>query len=322
MEALLTLLQVLSVLALLGNFVGNVMVLTLLRKVQSMQTNTNFLLGSLAASDLQFGVFVFVEIALYYELGEGAATYAFSFQISYRVYVSAFTLAAIAVERYYAILKPFVHRAKTSKKLMRRMCVVIWLLATALSVPESVLAGWGRGVKERYAWLAYTVCVVVSGAIMTACYGRIVYRVWFRTQESKTTNAGVLKSRKNLTKLLVTVTLVFFACFCPLLGRSLVSANHRRLYVMCSGTFALVGTSANPLLYTLHSARFRRALHELFGGARCCKRISVGGSTVHPATVRTDAGGHSQTKTPGPLGAATPMEQVQQAEPVGQAAES
>ena len=270
-DILLAVLQVLSGLALLGNFVGNILVITVIHKVKSMQTITNYLLWTLAQNDLLFGIYGFVEIVQFYLRGNPEAQAdSYLAYTSLHFYVSCFTLMAIAVERFYAVLKPFVHRARTSTKLIRNVVTCIWILGTCLSAPEwSVPGSEHTYFRKIYILSAYTTCIVLSAAGIGTCYGKIIYQIWYKTDERQTTNAAVMKSRQSLTKLLLGVTLVFFVCWCPLLGRGLVkSAENERIYALCSGTLALIGTAVNPVLYSLHSVKFRQALRKMFGGCR------------------------------------------------------
>ena len=283
-EEIFIVLQGLSACALLCNLAGNSMVLAILFKVKSMKTITCYLLGCLALSDLIFGCTAFTVVVFSYIMGKsGTVTERqLIFEFVGRWFVSVMTLAAIAVERYYAILKPFIHRARISERLMKRVSWIIWIVGAIMSLSGKLISTFTEEeIWERYYFVLTSFCLVVPGIIIVTCYGQIVYHIWFKTQVQETTNAGVLKSRKKLTKLLVTVTVVFFVCWTPLsLGRvfsnSKFPSNQKHIfYSMFSSCLALVGTAINPLLYCLRSPRFRQAAKELFSRLRCHKKRAV-----------------------------------------------
>ena len=49
--------------------------------------------------------------------------------------ISVYLLVTLAVERYYAILKPFVHLTRIVKSLMAKIVFAVWTFGAVLSCP-------------------------------------------------------------------------------------------------------------------------------------------------------------------------------------------
>ena len=64
-----------------------------------------------------------------------------SFQFVINGLASVYFLAALAVERYFAILKPFVHMKRARKSLMWKVLVVIWIAVGVLGTAGIILEG-------------------------------------------------------------------------------------------------------------------------------------------------------------------------------------
>jgi len=110
---------------------------------------------------------------------------------------------------------------------------------------------------------------------MIFCYSRVIYHVWFNT-ENKATNRAVFKSRRKLTKLFVTLTITFLLTWTPTFGRPIVErfgtdGENATKYQLFSMLLAQLGSAANPVIYSFRCPRFRQEVAKLLTCC-CCKR--------------------------------------------------
>ena len=139
MDAFISILTGVSISILLCNVVGNVLVIVAIKKNKKLHNANTFLLANLAASDLTFAVLAFIDIFLL----SNQSAYSFA-EFIFHALASIYMLVALAVERYFAILKPFVHLTRAVKSLMCKVLLTIWILAGVLSIPGYII--------EEIAW--------------------------------------------------------------------------------------------------------------------------------------------------------------------------
>ena len=115
----------------ISGLIGNVLVIRIVHKTREMHTPTNYLLASMAVSD----VFTIIIIA--------ASRFAFSQHvldenfghlvckasavITIFVIVSSITLTVLAVERYNALLKPLRTGLRLSEDSIKKAIALIWV---------------------------------------------------------------------------------------------------------------------------------------------------------------------------------------------------
>ena len=140
-----TTITVVSITFLLCNVTGNVLVIMVIRNNKKLHNANTCLLANLASSDLTFALVTFIDFFLFSD--QSTSAYSFAEFILHAI-VSIYILVALAVERYYAILKPFVHLARAIKSQVCRVTFAIWLLAGVLSAPGFAIAS----LKQKYTW--------------------------------------------------------------------------------------------------------------------------------------------------------------------------
>ena len=122
MEPISLLVTTLSCTLLICNLVGNVLVMLVICKNKKQSVSANaFLLSSLACSDLELAIVIFFyTIFLTYRVTEGNFP-----DFIFHALISVYTLVALAVERYYAILKPFVHLTRMVKSFVKKVVFAV-----------------------------------------------------------------------------------------------------------------------------------------------------------------------------------------------------
>lgn len=136
----------------LVTFVGNVLVCLSVIKVRKLRHPSNYLLISLAVSDLCVACIV-MPFGLYqslqdkWELGRVLCNiYVVSDVTSCTA--SILNLCVISIDRYLAITRPLTYCFQRTTKAMLFAIALVWALALVISVPALIISGNEYGTKE------------------------------------------------------------------------------------------------------------------------------------------------------------------------------
>uniref|UniRef100_A0A1A9V3H1 G-protein coupled receptors family 1 profile domain-containing protein n=1 Tax=Glossina austeni TaxID=7395 RepID=A0A1A9V3H1_GLOAU len=129
----------------LGTIVGNVLVCIAVCMVRKLRRPCNYLLVSLALSDLCVAVLV-MPMALLYEVLEkwNFGPLLCDIWVSFDVLcctASILNLCAISVDRYLAITKPLEYGVKRTPRRMMLCVALVWLAAACISLPPLLILG-------------------------------------------------------------------------------------------------------------------------------------------------------------------------------------
>nr|CAH8842140.1 unnamed protein product [Trichobilharzia regenti] len=169
----------------IGTVLGNLLVVLAIGLVKKLRTPSNFLIVSLAVSDLLVGLLVIPlatlnEVRGYWPLGEGMCDMYISFDVLMCT-ASILNLCAISIDRYLAITRPLQYAAKRTPKRMMLMILLVWLFSALISIPpmfgfkEPFVPGVcqysSNMIYQVYAtWGAFYIPLIV----MLVLYGRIL----------------------------------------------------------------------------------------------------------------------------------------------------
>ncbi|XP_075047806.1 neuromedin-U receptor 2-like [Mixophyes fleayi] len=290
---------------------GNLLTCTVIAKHRKMRTPTNFYLFSLAVSDLL--VLVFGMPLETYEMwqnypfpfGEGGC-YFKTFLFETVCFASILNVTALSVERYLAVVHPLKTKHVMTNAHARKVISTVWCTSLLCAIPNTSLHGIYyiylpslERVEEsatcammKPKWVYSLVIQVttiffyfVPVSVITVLYLLIGCRL---TRERKLpvrrlgtgcrTDAVwriALESgkRRQITKMLCVVVVVFTICWAPFhIDRLLWSfiiqwtdAMHTVFqYVhILSGIFFYLSAAVNPIIYNLLSTKFRECFRQI-----------------------------------------------------------
>ena len=273
---------------------GNILVIVVIQKDKKLRNSPNtFFLLSLAYSDFFFAIFIFLDIIIL----SNEVTIAY-FEFFLNALASIYILVALAVERYFAILKPLVHMTRARKCLLVKVLLAIYAVAIVLSAPgylitygrkkidnklqntaingTEVVPVWFQTLNRVYSFVLFIFGYILPCAGIFFCYSRVIYRAWFQTDSKRSTDHGLVKARRKLTKLFILVTVIFVLTWTPTFGRLIVTEYHERnqntsKFELFSMLLGLVGAAANPVIFSFRCPKFRREVVKLLTCQWCFK---------------------------------------------------
>lgn len=275
-----------SIVCFLG-ILGNGLVIIIATFKMKKTVNTVWFLN-LAVADFLFNVFLPIHIAYaamdYHWVFGTAMCKVSNFLLIHNMYTSVFLLTVISFDRCVSVLLPVWSQNHRSVRLAYMACVVIWVLAFFLSSPSLVfrdtanlhgkiscfnnfsLSAAGSDPYSRPDPVGFSRHVVVTVTrflcgflvpvlIITACYLTIVCKLR-RNRLAKT---------KRPFKIIVTIIITFFLCWCPYHTLYLLELHHAAvpgsvfsLGVPLATAIAIANSCMNPILYVFMGQDFKK----------------------------------------------------------------
>ncbi|KAM6939497.1 urotensin-2 receptor [Xenentodon cancila] len=293
---------------------GNIYTLIITRSAALCRTGSMYVyIINLALADLLYLFTIPFVVCTYFAhnwlFGEAGCRILLSLDLL-TMHSSVFTLVAMSMERYRAVVKPFsAHRASSRNR--RLAAGVIWGLAFMLTLPMMVMirlregkptaAGlvkricfptWTPEAFRAYITVLFLTSVLAPGLVIGGLYAGLARRYW--TVQASLGASGRSSRRRRLKQKVVSMILrivvAYWACFLPFWGwqlaklfspdslKSLSPAAHN--YVNFFVTCLTYGNSCiNPFLYTLLTRNYKDYLAQ--------KGQSVGSSRTDPGSAVT-----------------------------------
>ncbi|XP_073247294.1 allatostatin-A receptor-like [Porites lutea] len=194
---------------------------------------------------------------------------------------SVFSLVAISVERYFAVIHPYGTRGKLTMKKVKYVIAGCWLLAVVFNLPLFIFIDYNKNIDfctEFWptTWMARaysTAWLVLFGALpiilMSALYIRVIRRLWFKSQEGpRATQAAIVKSRKRVTKMVIMVSVVYAITWFPVLIIYMLNYYHEaqeygNITYIIGILIVTFNSCVNPFVYAFVNERFRNHLKNL-----------------------------------------------------------
>ncbi|KAI0220772.1 putative G-protein coupled receptor 83 [Lamellibrachia satsuma] len=273
------------------SLVGNGMVCHVIYKNRRLWTVSNIFIVNLAASDIVITLvdvpFMIVrQMAAEWRLGQLPCQLINLFVVV-PVYVSTFTMSAIALDRYMVILHPL--RPRITRPAGGVVVAMTWLAAVMMSLPFAVFACarpvdmfWATVVRctmcypepaatyERVATLmTFVTQYVIPISVAAFAYIRIITTVWSREvigQATRRQQRSHEKTRRKTIMMLLLVVAVFSVCWLPLSLYHVLTDFYSdpdvftyssRAFLSCHWV-AMSSVCFNPVIYFWLNESFRK----------------------------------------------------------------
>ncbi|XP_078372891.1 allatostatin-A receptor-like [Oculina patagonica] len=268
---------------------GNMLVCLSVLKNKVLQTPVNYLLVNLAIADMMIVISFtprHILEGLYHHprglVGEILCKTITSDTFTWVGSVaSAISLAVMAYERFTAITSPFGRTSTFTCRKLKFVVVLCWIIAIIFNIPlfcvrslnsergfcESHWSSVSLALGNNLAWLI--LIGIIPFCFMAFCYRKVIIHLRREVVPGQQlSSVSVMKSRKKVIKMLMTVTAIYGICWIPNLILYVVwYYNINKVFLV----LILVNSCANPIVYALQSRLFRRHMVNF----RClCKRRS------------------------------------------------
>ncbi|KAK1152896.1 galanin receptor type 1-like [Acipenser oxyrinchus oxyrinchus] len=285
--------------------VGNTLVIAvlILNKRGKSGSTTNVLILNLSVADLAFLLLCVPFQATIYSLPQwifGPLLCKFvHYFVTVTMLVSIFTLAAMSIDRYIAV----VHHAKISAGFRSRRNAmwgmgVVWALSLSVAAPvahhQTYVTGYYEAPNSTFCWYlwedqaqkqTYTAAILVLGYLLpliliSCCYVQVLNHLHknIRVMSKKSE-----RSKRKTTQTVLAVVALFSFCWLP---HHVVSMwADFGYFPLTDASFALrisahclayANSCFNPFIYAFLSENFRRAYREVIHCPRPRPKRSVG----------------------------------------------
>ncbi|XP_013402794.1 RYamide receptor [Lingula anatina] len=261
---------------------GNSLVCYVVLAYQRMRTVTNYFIVNLAVSDILMAVlcipltFVANILLNYWPFGALLCPIVLYVQ-AVSVFLSAFTLVAISVDRYVAIIYPL--RKRMTSKMAVIVIANIWFLSLVVPLPTAILSKVDEDNKCYEHWhdwtqrFQYTAAIMVLQYVLPLCvlsftYLRIGVVIWVQKIPGEALNnrdQRMAASKRKMVKMMITVVSLYAICWLPLHAITLIGDRHPGIYFykyinliwISIHWLAMSNSCINPIVYCWMNSKFR-----------------------------------------------------------------
>uniref|UniRef100_A0A3Q3BER1 G-protein coupled receptors family 1 profile domain-containing protein n=1 Tax=Kryptolebias marmoratus TaxID=37003 RepID=A0A3Q3BER1_KRYMA len=257
-------LTLLSVVTVCGNF----LVIMSVFYFKQLHTPTNFLILSLAVTDLLVGIIVFpLSTAFSFNSCMYHEDLFCKIRDSFKIYLctcSILHLCCISIDRYYAVCHPLTYKSKISRHVVVIMIGVSWsasIFGARTSTRVSTIAM--RPIFAFYLPLIIMLCIYQKIFLVAQRQARSI-------QARTKFGATVSKMERKATKTLVVVLGVFLFCWTPcFLCIAFVPFNNNSVPIPVIKSLvclALTNSTLNAFIYAFFYSWFRSAFKIIMSG--------------------------------------------------------
>ncbi|XP_030060710.1 substance-K receptor [Microcaecilia unicolor] len=280
--------------------VGNVTVIWIILAHKRMRTVTNYFIVNLAFSDVFMAIFNTIFNFIYashnvWYFDKGFCRFHNFFPVT-AMFVSIYTMTAVAADRYMAIIHPF--KLRLSAVNTKIIIGIIWLVAFGLAFPQyfyaDIIDGKGRkiclvdwpeenGAKHQ---LVYHITVIVliyllPLLLMFVTYTIIGITLWGNRVPGEESNISnyhhQIKVKKKIVKTMIMVVVVFAISWLPfhlyfILGQfreDIYKQKYIQQVYLAIFLLAMSSAMFNPIIYCCLNDTFRSGFKVAFQWCPC-----------------------------------------------------
>ncbi|XP_041364641.1 RYamide receptor-like [Gigantopelta aegis] len=310
-------------------FGGNTIVCFTVLRVRRMRTVINLFIVSLAISDILMALFcipfTFVAnlVLNYWPFGDFLCPVVTYLQVV-MVFLSSFTLTAISLDRYVAIIFPL--RQKLTKGPALIIIAIIWILSFVIPIPTGRYSSTHKYVnvstaptfceeiwpldsaRKIYSTAILILQYIMPLAIMIVAYGQIIVVIWMNKTPGEAVSSRdqrMNESKKKITKMMLMVVIIYAVCWLPIhvinitgdVDPSIYDGEHMNIVWMISHWLAMSNCMYNPIVYCWMNSKFRQGFIQAFSCLLCrFKKLNQADETMRmnrQSTYLTSASTHS-----------------------------
>ncbi|XP_063990471.1 tachykinin-like peptides receptor 99D isoform X2 [Diachasmimorpha longicaudata] len=299
---------------------GNLIVIWIVLAHKRMRTVTNYFLVNLSIADAMVST-LNVTFNYSYMLNSHWTFGSLYCKISQFIAVvticaSVFTLMAISIDRYMAIMNPL--RPRMGRRLTLFVAIAIWIIGGILSLPMLIYyttytqkfsngevrvicyGEWPNRTDDGLSYDEYVYNVVfmiltyfLPIGSMTFTYARVGLELWGSQSIGEATQRQLdnIRSKRRVVKMMIVVVVIFAVCWLPFHVYFIVTSylpeitNEPYIQEVFLAIYwlAMSNSMYNPIIYCWMNSRFRRGFAQFFS---CCPFVNV---TPEPGLSRSEA---------------------------------
>ncbi|XP_065111845.1 trace amine-associated receptor 10b [Paramisgurnus dabryanus] len=285
------LLYILFTLCSIITMIGNLLVIITVIHFKQLHTPTNYLILSLAVSDLLVGGVVMppsmlrsIETCWY--LGDLFCKIHSSLDVTLCT-ASILNLCIIALDRYYAICHPLQYHSKMTSLTTLVMIIICWTLSVTLGFGIIFLELNILGIEDFYyehidcdgrcmvfqskaiATVMSLICFYIPAFVMLCMYLKILHAAQRQAQAIQSINSE-LKTERKATKTLAIIMGVFLTFWIPFFLCNIIDPFiGYSVPPLLFDLFLWVGyynSTCNPIVYAFFYSWFRHAFRMILSG--------------------------------------------------------
>ncbi|TRY80241.1 hypothetical protein TCAL_12372 [Tigriopus californicus] len=304
---------------------GNLIVIWIVMSHQRMRTVTNYFIVNLSIADTMVSslnvTFNFVYM-LYGHWPFGTLYCKVSSYISIiSVCGSVFTLMAISIDRYNAIVRPL--RPRMGRPSTVLTALLIWIVSGIIALPQLLyfttqnmssetenrtvcFAIWPDGPtnESSFEFLYNVAFMIITYFLpmlsMSITYTAVARELWDSKIIGEATKAqmDVIKSKRRVVKMMVMVVFIFGVCWLPYHVYFIISnaypeinySPHIQDIYLAIYWLAMSNAMYNPMIYCFMNSRFRQGFMRVFNFFKriVCPMSFSSGSSGTQANVELD----------------------------------
>lgn len=278
----------------LASLFGNSVIIHIIRTNSSLKTTTNYLILNQAFADILIMLthtFNMIHYSFFDSLWFGGLFGHISCKIHLVItslvpYASVWMLVIIAVDRYFAVVRPL--QLTPVRQHLKKIILFLWLWCFVCSTNDLVNGGIIKAQQYYYCDFAsvFTKWVTVNIVdicfnfflpilIIAALYTIVCLKLWSREVPGEGANqnerqAEAMKTAKNVTRMMIIIVMLFLVCWLPFVIiftlRMLSPVKLPRVGVVNFITaLTVLYNGINPFIYFIFHGKFRVELKKLMG---------------------------------------------------------